>query len=64
MKQEEATSSLVKPEYFVVADTEYLKKYGPEIDCTKALTIDITLMKLNRVQDLYHDQTVMLRSLR
>ena len=55
MKTEEKVSVLVRPEYYLEHDPEYIERY--QVNKDHNLYFDITMKKLTRVEDVYKDLT-------
>ena len=64
MKHQEKTSSMVKPQYVRETDGDKVSKYGPEFDPNNWLLVDLELLNLTRVVDLYHNETALYKELR
>lgn len=64
MKNKEKTSSLVKPDYVKQTDGDQVFKYGQQFEEFNWLQIDLEILELTRVIDLYHDETVLYKELR
>lgn len=60
MKRGEKTSTIVHPAFFMNFDKEFVKKFN--IDCEKLLKVEINLHGLEKVEDLYKDETTLYKS--
>ena len=61
MKAEEKVNCVVRPEYFMAKDPEYVEKNGLMTD--RSLYFDIEMKNLVRVDDVYKDRTTFYKTL-
>lgn len=63
MKPDEVAEAVVLREYVENIDPDFKTRH-PDFESDKKLCVDINLLKMQRVDDLYYDQSVFVRSLR
>jgi hypothetical protein len=62
MKDSEKVSCVIKPEYLLNRDPQYISDFG--IDTEKLLYLDLHMKELVRVDDLFKDGTTFYKTLK